>query len=97
MLPIYDGARNFLNLDIWSEIIKEFRWSFGDDQSTRQTKRATLRTISLVSRQLAPLSQSELCRTVSSVKHVTRLIVNAEGSNVVDDMPVKVSHRMLPE
>ncbi|XP_006460622.1 hypothetical protein AGABI2DRAFT_117561 [Agaricus bisporus var. bisporus H97] len=89
MLPIYDGARNFLNLDIWSEIIKEFRWSFGDDQSTRQTKRATLRTISLVSRQLAPLSQSELCRTVSSVKHVTRLIVNAEGSNVVDDMPVK--------
>lgn len=96
MLPTHDGTRTFLNFDIWTEIIRNFRWGWLDDQPTRKSKRATLRTISLLSRQLAPLSQSELWRTVYDVKDVARFIVEAEGSNVVSNTSVKVSHRILP-
>ncbi|XP_006460614.1 hypothetical protein AGABI2DRAFT_117553 [Agaricus bisporus var. bisporus H97] len=95
MLPTHDGTRTFLNFDIWTEIIRNFRWGWLDDQSTRKSKRATLRTISLLSRQLAPLSQSELWRTVSDVKDVARFIVEAEGSNVVSNTSVKFLRQPL--
>jgi hypothetical protein len=91
MLPMDKGSRSLLNLDVWMEITRQFRLHFLDDDSTWKAKRTALRTLSLVSRQLDSLSQSEMWRTVSSAKHIARYIINVEGSNVVDDMPAKAS------
>jgi len=80
-----------LSLDVWIEVIRHFRLNIADEVVTQRTKNAVLGTLSLVSRQLYPLAQSEMWRTVSSAKHIARYIVSAEGSNIVNTMHGKAS------
>lgn len=85
----------FLNRDIWLEIIRTYRFDQSDNESTRKTKKAALQSLALVSSHLTVPAQSELWRTVRSIRHVVKYITDVEASNVVDTLFPRVRDSIL--